>query len=195
MFFVLHPFLKISFCLSYVIHFFKATMKWTTWESSTVPRRFCPPSDQKLREFPLRWTTTYQALVTTAPIRPQRWWRGPSCRECTHNIVDLSLCLSVVSFWKFENVNPHNCVSRRRYLTISAPPLIVPKDPPLPGPGHYDVRNHTGASKHPMPSAAFASTTERIPQNEEADMTPGPGNNKNKQINTGHFGFSLILFL
>ncbi|XP_059206704.1 O(6)-methylguanine-induced apoptosis 2 isoform X2 [Centropristis striata] len=61
------------------------------------------------------------------------------------------------------------------YLTISAPPLIVPKDPPLPGPGQYDIADYNGLSKHPMPSAAFASRTERIHRNSRADVNPGPG--------------------
>lgn len=63
-------------------------------------------------------------------------------------------------------------------MAISAPPLIVPKDPPLPGPGQYDIGNYNGLSKRPMPTAAFASRTERIPQNPQADTGPGPGNKK-----------------
>nr|XP_020453361.1 O(6)-methylguanine-induced apoptosis 2 isoform X2 [Monopterus albus] len=64
---------------------------------------------------------------------------------------------------------------RGYYLAISAPPLIVPKDPPLPGPGQYDVVNYNSPSKHPMPTAAFASRTERIPLNPRTDTNPGPG--------------------
>ncbi|XP_042290766.1 O(6)-methylguanine-induced apoptosis 2 [Thunnus maccoyii] len=64
---------------------------------------------------------------------------------------------------------------RRYYLAISAPPLIVPKDPPLPGPGQYNLRNYDGLPKHPVPTAAFASRTERIPQDSRANMRPGPG--------------------
>ncbi|XP_070777866.1 O(6)-methylguanine-induced apoptosis 2 isoform X2 [Enoplosus armatus] len=64
---------------------------------------------------------------------------------------------------------------RGYYLAISAPPLIVPKDPPLPGPGQYDIGEYNGLSKHLMPSAAFASRTERIPQNTRGDTGPGPG--------------------
>ncbi|TNN57365.1 O(6)-methylguanine-induced apoptosis 2 [Liparis tanakae] len=59
------------------------------------------------------------------------------------------------------------------YLAISAPALIVPKDPLSPGPGQYHVTDYDGPSKHPVPTAAFASKTERIPQN--SDMRPGPG--------------------
>ncbi|XP_070841470.1 O(6)-methylguanine-induced apoptosis 2 [Chaetodon trifascialis] len=64
---------------------------------------------------------------------------------------------------------------RGYYLAISAPPLMVPKDPPLPGPGQYDIGNDNRRSKHHMPTAAFASRTLRIPQNSQADMRPGPG--------------------
>ncbi|XP_029299702.1 O(6)-methylguanine-induced apoptosis 2 isoform X2 [Cottoperca gobio] len=79
--------------------------------------------------------------------------------------------------------NPHQTpapvkrtiLPRGYYLALSAPPLIVPKDPPLPGPGHYDIRDYTSLSKHPMPTAAFASRTERIPQNSQASMRPDPG--------------------
>ncbi|XP_068432487.1 O(6)-methylguanine-induced apoptosis 2 isoform X2 [Clinocottus analis] len=59
------------------------------------------------------------------------------------------------------------------YLTISAAPIIVPKDPLLPGPAQYDIRGCDGLSKHPMPTAAFASKTDRIP--EQSDRRPGPG--------------------
>ncbi|XP_071356729.1 O(6)-methylguanine-induced apoptosis 2 isoform X2 [Trachinotus anak] len=66
-------------------------------------------------------------------------------------------------------------LKRGYYLTISAPPLVVPKDPPLPGPGQYDIGNYDGTSKHPIPTAAFASRTERLPQYSGAEMRPGPG--------------------
>ncbi|XP_026156509.1 O(6)-methylguanine-induced apoptosis 2 isoform X2 [Mastacembelus armatus] len=64
---------------------------------------------------------------------------------------------------------------RGYYLAISAPPVIVPKDPPLPGPGQYDVGNCDHPSKHPMPTAAFASRTERVPPKSQANINPGPG--------------------
>ncbi|XP_051246484.1 O(6)-methylguanine-induced apoptosis 2 isoform X1 [Dicentrarchus labrax] len=79
--------------------------------------------------------------------------------------------------------NPHQTpapvkrtiLPRGHYLAISAPPLIVPKDPPLPGPGQYDIGNYNGPSKRPMPTSAFASRTERVPPKSRADMRPGPG--------------------
>ncbi|XP_074543583.1 O(6)-methylguanine-induced apoptosis 2 [Halichoeres trimaculatus] len=62
-----------------------------------------------------------------------------------------------------------------RYGTIACPPLILPKDPPFPGPGHYDIDDHRDLSKHPVPTAAFASKTERTFQNFKANTNPGPG--------------------
>lgn len=67
-------------------------------------------------------------------------------------------------------------------MALSAPPLIVPKDPPLPGPGQYDIGDYNGLSKHPVPTAAFASRTERIPKKSQADMRPGPGKALKKLI-------------
>ena len=72
-------------------------------------------------------------------------------------------------------MNSVNCVSRRGfYLAISEPPVIVPKDPPFPGQGHYDIRDTN--CLYPKPTAAFASRTERILQDSLGGMTPGPGN-------------------
>uniref|UniRef100_UPI0037E9072D O(6)-methylguanine-induced apoptosis 2 n=1 Tax=Semicossyphus pulcher TaxID=241346 RepID=UPI0037E9072D len=79
--------------------------------------------------------------------------------------------------------NPHQTpapvkrtiLPRGHYLAIAGPPLIVPKDPPLPGPGHYEVKEYKGPSKHPIPTAAFASRTKRILQTSKASVTPGPG--------------------
>ncbi|CAJ1083155.1 O(6)-methylguanine-induced apoptosis 2 isoform X2 [Xyrichtys novacula] len=66
-------------------------------------------------------------------------------------------------------------IPRGQYSTKAGPALIVPKDPPIPGPGHYDINDYRGLSKHPMPSAAFASKTERTFQNLKATVNPGPG--------------------
>ncbi|KAK2830627.1 hypothetical protein Q5P01_018558 [Channa striata] len=64
---------------------------------------------------------------------------------------------------------------RGYYLALAAPPLMVPKDPPLPGPGQYNINGHYTPFKHPMPTAAFASRTERTLQNAQPEMSPGPG--------------------
>ncbi|KAG8005367.1 O(6)-methylguanine-induced apoptosis 2, partial [Nibea albiflora] len=78
--------------------------------------------------------------------------------------------------------NPHHTpalvkrttLPRGYYQAISAPPLIVPKDPPLPGPGQYNIGSSNGPSNRPMLTAAFASKTERTSQKLRHDMNPGP---------------------
>lgn len=76
-------------------------------------------------------------------------------------------------------LRPLNCLSRRgHYLAISAPALIVPKDPPSPGPGQYDILKRYSSSKHPTCTAAFASRTERILQDPRESLGPGPGKGK-----------------
>ncbi|XP_060915769.1 O(6)-methylguanine-induced apoptosis 2 [Labrus mixtus] len=64
---------------------------------------------------------------------------------------------------------------RGHCLAIAAPPLIVPKDPHPPGPGHYDINDCKFLSKFPKLTAAFASGTERKLQNLKVNTTPGPG--------------------
>ncbi|XP_072529635.1 O(6)-methylguanine-induced apoptosis 2 [Salminus brasiliensis] len=64
---------------------------------------------------------------------------------------------------------------RRHYLGLSAPALIPPKDPPLPGPGHYDIVNYEGLPKHLMASAAFVSGISRWTQETKGQGVPGPG--------------------
>ncbi|CAB1434196.1 unnamed protein product [Pleuronectes platessa] len=61
------------------------------------------------------------------------------------------------------------------HLARSKPALAVAKDPPLPGPGQYDIQNPDATSKHPMLTAAFASRTERLPQYLCTEVKPGPG--------------------
>lgn len=68
-------------------------------------------------------------------------------------------------------------------MTLSAPPLVVPKDPPSPGPGQYNLWMYDSVSKHSMiPSAAFASKTERTSQNQQAEETPGPGEQRGNTV-------------
>lgn len=62
---------------------------------------------------------------------------------------------------------------RRSGLTISAPPLIVPKPPPNPGPAHYNVTRNV-LSKQIVPTAAFASKSDRHSHLNKTD-SPGPG--------------------
>lgn len=145
----------------------KAITRWTT--SSTAPRQSSPHSNPKRREFLLLWTTMYQALEPTVPIRPLHLWRGPSCRKFALSLY-YRLCCGC-----FKNVSPVNFSRRRYFPAISAPPVIIPKDPPLPGPGQYDVGDYKGPSRKALPTAAFASKTERLPLNSKADSGPGPG--------------------
>lgn len=64
---------------------------------------------------------------------------------------------------------------RGYYLALAAPAMIVSKDPPLPGPGQYNIGNSISPSKRPVPTAAFASRTERTLQTSHDDIQPGPG--------------------
>uniref|UniRef100_A0A4W4H910 O(6)-methylguanine-induced apoptosis 2 n=1 Tax=Electrophorus electricus TaxID=8005 RepID=A0A4W4H910_ELEEL len=64
---------------------------------------------------------------------------------------------------------------RRHYLGISAPAMPLPKEPPAPGPGHYDVVDYAGPPKSLMASAAFVSGTSRWRQETRAHSGLGPG--------------------
>ncbi|TRY85949.1 hypothetical protein DNTS_032714 [Danionella cerebrum] len=79
--------------------------------------------------------------------------------------------------------NPHHppepvrrtTLPRKHYLGLSAPPLIPSKDPPFPGPGHYDVENLNRDVKVPVSSAVFLSVTSRWMQEHKGQEMPGPG--------------------
>ncbi|XP_034564076.1 O(6)-methylguanine-induced apoptosis 2 [Notolabrus celidotus] len=64
---------------------------------------------------------------------------------------------------------------RGHYLRLANPPLIIPKDPPFPGPGHYETDDYRGMSKHPVPTAAFVSRLERTPKYLKPNNNPAPG--------------------
>lgn len=146
----------------------KATTTWTTTFSAS-PKQSCPRSDPRLRESRLLWTSTYQVREPTVHIWPRQRSSGPSCGEWTLSGYEVMIDTHFHISW------PH-CVSRKRYFpTISAMPLTIPKDPPLPGPGQYDIGGDKSLHWHSMPSAAFASKTERIPQSFQVDTGPGPG--------------------
>ncbi|MCI4381476.1 hypothetical protein PGIGA_G00252200 [Pangasianodon gigas] len=66
-------------------------------------------------------------------------------------------------------------IPRRHYLGFSAPPLLPPKAPPLPGPGHYDIGNYSGPPKHLTASAVFVSSTRRETYHTRGLDFPGPG--------------------
>uniref|UniRef100_A0A8C1GRJ1 Sperm-tail PG-rich repeat containing 1 n=1 Tax=Cyprinus carpio TaxID=7962 RepID=A0A8C1GRJ1_CYPCA len=68
-----------------------------------------------------------------------------------------------------------NLCRRRHYLVLSAPPLIPTKDPPFPGPGHYNIGNLNPSAKHLVSSAAFLSGTSRWIQDVKGQDIPAPG--------------------
>ncbi len=63
----------------------------------------------------------------------------------------------------FEPIEPvqRTVFPRKHYLGISAPAMPLPKTPPQPGPGSYEVVDYEGLPKHYMSGSAFVSTTSR----------------------------------
>ena len=54
--------------------------------------------------------------------------------------------------------------------------MPLPKTPPSPGPGAYEMINHEREVKHYMSGAAFVSTTSRWSNSEVRNQDfPGPG--------------------
>ncbi|XP_016333406.1 O(6)-methylguanine-induced apoptosis 2-like [Sinocyclocheilus anshuiensis] len=127
-------------------------------------------------------------------------FKGPS--PCHYNVSDASLQkMPQVPYSCFKSTtsriqspvrnnipgpgtyNPHQppepvkrtVLPRRHYLGLSAPPLIPTKDPPFPGPGHYDIVNYNRPVKHLVSSAAFLSGTSRWIQDVKGQDMPGPG--------------------
>ncbi|ETE65884.1 hypothetical protein L345_08338, partial [Ophiophagus hannah] len=67
---------------------------------------------------------------------------------------------------------PRKCI-----LNFSAPAVPPPQDPPLPGPGQYDIVDYTAPSKHYISSAVFVSNTKRWTGEKLHKGIPGPGEN------------------
>ena len=63
---------------------------------------------------------------------------------------------------------------RKHYLCISAPAMPLPRTPPSPGPGSYEVVNYDGISKHYMSGSNFVSTTSRWSGDIRNIEQPGP---------------------
>ncbi|XP_036372033.1 O(6)-methylguanine-induced apoptosis 2 [Megalops cyprinoides] len=61
------------------------------------------------------------------------------------------------------------------YLSISAPAIPLPKTPPLPGPGQYNITNYDALPKQHMSSAVFMSGTSRWIRAVPGQDLPGPG--------------------
>ncbi|XP_026558391.1 O(6)-methylguanine-induced apoptosis 2 [Pseudonaja textilis] len=64
---------------------------------------------------------------------------------------------------------------RKCILNFSAPAVPPPQNPPLPGPGQYDLVDYTAPSKHYISSAVFVSNTKRWTGDKLHKGIPGPG--------------------
>ncbi|XP_070620328.1 O(6)-methylguanine-induced apoptosis 2 [Erythrolamprus reginae] len=64
---------------------------------------------------------------------------------------------------------------RRCLLNFSAPAVPPPQNPPLPGPGQYDLVDYRGPPKHYISSAVFVSNTKRWGGDKFHKGIPGPG--------------------
>lgn len=91
----------------------------------------------------------------------------------------------------YEAVQPVDKMGfpKKHYLCISAPAMPLPKTPPLPGPGAYDVVNYEGPPKHFMSSSAFVSATTRWQPLEGATRTSMPGPAHYRPANAGKQSF------
>ncbi|XP_051774787.1 O(6)-methylguanine-induced apoptosis 2 [Erpetoichthys calabaricus] len=69
----------------------------------------------------------------------------------------------------------NSTLQKRHYLCISAPAMKMPKTPPLPGPGQYEMVDYNGPPKHYMSSAVFVSNTSRWAGDNKCKEFPGPG--------------------
>ncbi|XP_013930671.1 PREDICTED: O(6)-methylguanine-induced apoptosis 2, partial [Thamnophis sirtalis] len=66
---------------------------------------------------------------------------------------------------------------RKCVLNFSAPAIPPPQNPPLPGPGQYDIVDYRGPPKHYISSAVFVSNTKRWTGDKFHKGIPGPGEN------------------
>ena len=89
--------------------------------------------------------------------------------------------IALVFCQRFANVYAV-CSRKKHYLCISAPAMPLPKTPPSPGPGAYELMNHEREIKHYMSGAAFVSTTSRWNNNVRNLEFPGPGMSASKLI-------------
>lgn len=81
------------------------------------------------------------------------------------------------TYHPFEHISPieRNNITRKHYLCISAPPVQMPPDPPIPGPGTYDLVDYGGPEEKLASSSVFVSSTNRWQGNTSApSKTPGP---------------------
>uniref|UniRef100_A0A8C5PDK1 Sperm tail PG-rich repeat containing 1 n=1 Tax=Leptobrachium leishanense TaxID=445787 RepID=A0A8C5PDK1_9ANUR len=87
-------------------------------------------------------------------------------------------------------INKNNFL-RKHYLCISAPAIPVPKSPPIPGPGQYEIVDYAGPPKHHFSNAVFLSNTSRWTGDISGEGLPGPGFSPLSH----RFNSSLILIL
>uniref|UniRef100_A0A3B3RIV5 Sperm-tail PG-rich repeat containing 1 n=1 Tax=Paramormyrops kingsleyae TaxID=1676925 RepID=A0A3B3RIV5_9TELE len=64
---------------------------------------------------------------------------------------------------------------KKYYLVLAAPAMTMPKTPPLPGPGQYNIVDCKGPHRQYMSSAVFMSGTSRWIRETGGDGLPGPG--------------------
>ncbi|XP_069478788.1 O(6)-methylguanine-induced apoptosis 2 [Ambystoma mexicanum] len=81
------------------------------------------------------------------------------------------------SYHPYETPEPAKKIiyPRGHYLCISAPAMPIPKTPPLPAPGQYEVVDFQGRCKQCISSAVFVSNTSRWAGDISAKGLPGPG--------------------
>ncbi|XP_053867872.1 O(6)-methylguanine-induced apoptosis 2 [Malaclemys terrapin pileata] len=65
--------------------------------------------------------------------------------------------------------------TRKQNLNFSAPAIPPAKNPPLPGPGQYEIVDYQGPPKHYISSAVFVSNTGRWRGDTSQQGIPGPG--------------------
>ncbi|XP_074832341.1 O(6)-methylguanine-induced apoptosis 2 [Carettochelys insculpta] len=65
--------------------------------------------------------------------------------------------------------------AQKQNLNFSVPAIPPPKNPPLPGPGQYEIVDYEGPPKHYISSAVFVSNTGRWTGDASQQGIPGPG--------------------
>ncbi|KAM9496112.1 O(6)-methylguanine-induced apoptosis 2 isoform 2-T2 [Clarias gariepinus] len=118
--------------------------------------------------------TVKDTLIQNTPKAPS------SCFKSTTNRIQTlvrSEGPGPASYSPYKTPEPvkRTILPRKHYLGISAPPLLPPKAPPLPGPGQYDIVNFTGPPKRLVASAAFVSSKRRETHHTRGHNVPGPG--------------------
>ncbi|XP_030896503.1 O(6)-methylguanine-induced apoptosis 2 isoform X3 [Leptonychotes weddellii] len=80
----------------------------------------------------------------------------------------------------YYNPNDHTKILKKTLipknpiLNFSAQPLPLPPQPPLPGPGQYEIVDYAGPPRHFISSASFVSSTSRWTAAPSQPGLPGP---------------------